>query len=501
MKKRRISTITILIIIAIIVVLVVLFMPKQRKASSKKQVNEISSPKDFKTIEEAVVYTGSTFIKQDNNRVYLNFKYPLYSNDRSNQKYYVQLISYIAKLRDYKDFFLIDEEKNINIEVDCDKSQEIIEDYKINSLSNYFGICDSNIAIKNYTKISDVSLNIQSSVINNVINNNWKFNGANIGSQDSSMDDYKIFFDEGYDVRVIENDFTKPIIYNIVFNSRYTSNVVNNINTKSTFEEIKNILGEPTFNKEDAGVIGYKSNKIYAFFSKKQQGIEISIYNVENVDTSKFAEAVSKFIDDKKYNLFIDEVFDIWPDPDVYETQDDYVVIKYSTKGIKLEFNTSNPSGLTIYSNFKGNITKDIKFDDVINKSKKLPNNVYFKNEDLVLESEMQRITRYTIDDNVNYGNNLFFVIPTTSQVKLRKLNFFSKDGKYPNFQVHDNVKNTLWADDTHFIYSVEKKGIFMIDVLTRKTTNITTGSSKYDIKGFKDGVLSYDDTSIKVNL
>ena len=366
MKKGRISTITILIIVFIVLLLIVIFIPKQRNASSNKKINEISSPEDFKNEKQAIEFAGSKYIGQKNNRIYLSFKYPLYSNDKSNQKYYMQLLNYVATVKDYSNFILIDEEKNIDIEVRCDSKKQIIEDYKICGLNNYFGMADSNIAIKNYKKIDNTELNIQSPVITNIMNNNWQFNGLNIGTEESSIDGYRIFFDEGYDVKVIETDNMQPKVFNIVFNTRYTSNVVNGLNTKSTIEDVRSKLGKPTFDKEEAGVIGYKSNKIYAFFAKTQNGLEISIYNVENVDTSKFSEAVSEFLTEKKYNLFIDIVLNIWEDADVYEMQDDYVLLQYSTKGIKIEFNTSNPSGITICSNFKGNITEETNTEQIM---------------------------------------------------------------------------------------------------------------------------------------
>ena len=414
----------------------------------------------------------------------------------------MQLLNYVATVKDYSNFILIDEEKNIDIEVRCDSKKQIIEDYKICGLNNYFGMADSNIAIKNYKKIDNTELNIQSPVITNIMNNNWQFNGLNIGTEESSIDGYRIFFDEGYDVKVIETDNMQPKVFNIVFNTRYTSNVVNGLNTKSTIEDVRSKLGKPTFDKEEAGVIGYKSNKIYAFFAKTQNGLEISIYNVENVDTSKFSEAVSEFLTEKKYNLFIDNVLNIWEDADVYEMQDDYVLLQYSTKGIKIEFNTSNPSGITICSNFKGNITKDIKIDDVLSLTKELPDNIYFSDKDLVLETELLRISNHIIDENLNYGNKIFYVIPINYGIEdgNKSLNFYSIDEKYPDFQIYEYINDYLWTDDTHFIYSVKQKGIYVVNVVTRKVDNIVLGSGTYDLKEFKNGVLSYDDTSIKVN-
>ena len=453
-------------------------MPKGRKASSNKKVNEISSSEDFKTVEEAVNYTGSTYKSEKSNRIYLSFKYPLYTNQMSNQNFYVRIMNFVAKVKGYKDFTLIDEEKSINIEVDCDKDLEQINNYIINGVSNYFAKEDSKIEIEKYSENKIVSLNINSDVVNEIITKNWMFNDCNIGSYESNINETKIFFDEGYNVNVIENDYTKPVVFNIVFKSKYTGSVVNNITTKNNFEEIKNILGIPTFDMEDSGVIGYKSDKIYVFFVRQENGVEISIYDNESgIDSNEFAKLVEEFGKNSAYNLLENALLDLWPDPDVYEIDNDYVLMQYSTKGVKIEFNSSNPSGITLYNNYNGNITQDITLKEVLNKEKNLPLNVYYNNEDLVTQAEMRRINRYTIDENENVGNELFYVMPDMSG-NIRRLDFFSVNSSYPNFQIQDNVYDSIWADSTHFVYSVSNKGIFMVDVTTRETKEILSRKS-----------------------
>ena len=503
-KKRKISKITLILAIVLIlgmIAVVIMIIPTQRKASSNKKVNEISSPKDFSNVEEAVRYTNSDFISQSGNNIYINIKYLPYTDDISNQNYYLKLIKYVAEVRGYASFNIIDKEKNIHINVTCDKEKELIKDYKINNISNYFGKNDSKIALKNYSKINEISLNIQSDVIKNTINNNWQFDNINFGTMESTLDDYMIYFEEGYDIRRIDNDYIPSKVFNIVFNSKYKDKVINNITTSSTFEEIKNILGEPAFNDGNDLLIGYKSDTIYVFFVKKIQGIEISIYNVEKYDTKEFAKFVDNFINTLKFSSFIDNVFNTWQDPNVYQTSmNDYILLEYKNKGVGIEFNTNNPSGVTIYNNFKGNITPDITFESIVNNQKELPENIYFKNEDSIFLEEQERITRYSVDDNFKDNNELFYVVPTSvMDGQYQILNFFSKNGEHPDFQIYEKVYKTLWKDNTHFIYSVRNQGIYMIDVITRKTTTLVNGEWPYDLKRIEDNVLYYDDTYVNM--
>ena len=69
----------------------------------------------------------------------------------------------------------------------------------------------------------------------------------------------------------------------------YKPNIVNNIGTQNTKQEIINILGDPTFEDDKYDFIGYKGNDIYLFYNNQN---EISIYKVE-----KEEKEFSKYID------------------------------------------------------------------------------------------------------------------------------------------------------------------------------------------------------------
>lgn len=502
-KKRKISKISVIIIAVIIVIIAIIInalIPINRKPSSKKKVNEISSPKDFKNIGEAIGYTGSSMISQDGNNIYIKLKYPTYTNESSNQKYYLALISYVAQTMDYKNFNLIDKEQNINISVTCDKDLKLINDYKINGVSNYFGKEDSKIAIQKYIKTPEVSLNIQSDVIKRTQSKNWQYKNINYGTMESQIDERRIYFEEGYDIRVIENDNQVPKVLGIVFNSRYSGNIVNNLSTKSTIDDVKNMLGEPAFKYGDDTLIGYKSKDIYVFFSKNYEGIEVSVYNNEQYDTNEFASIVTKFLSNKEYNTFIDGAFEIWSDYTKYSSfENNGVELDYYNKGVKLEFNSSNPSGVTLYNNFKGKITEDTTIEQVLSNEKELPDNIYFVNEDSVFLCERERISRYYLDENLTLSNELFYVLPIDRNNALT-YKFISIDGANPDFEIIDNVKSLMWLDSTHFAYGVTNKGIFLVNALTRNQTDVVRGTSTYDITKYEDGVLYYDNAQASIN-
>ena len=144
----------------------------------------------------------------------------------------------------------------------------------------------------------------------------------------------------------------------------------------TSFNEIINILGTPTFGNEQDIVIGYKGKDIYVFFSKD----EISVYRVEkSYDFKEFEDLISRFNENKNVKTFVSGATDIWPDYDLYTYDSDYVNLQYSLKGIKIQFNITKNHGVIIYNNYIGTKENTLK-------------NTYFKlDEDLVYEAEITR--------------------------------------------------------------------------------------------------------------
>lgn len=397
-KKKKI--IKIVLIVSIVLFLIILIIAN--KVAEKKKIEDekenyyankiYNSIEDFKTVEEVIIYKKAKYIKEEESNIegydvdiYTNLKYPLYTDTENNSLFYKDMIKKIAYVLQYKNFRVIDEEKNIVIAAICDASKKSIVKLYVNGEENYW---ENRELATNLNRINtqEASRNIviQSEELKNLIANQWKRNKLKIEITKNKIGDYEIFEEQGLQIRTIYKK-----VFNIIFTSDYNKEVVNNIKTGTDLKEIIRILGTPTFGEENLGLIGYKGEKIYVFFTESK----ISVYRVEDQyeKLDEFIILIEKFEREKNVKEFVNGITDIWPDYDQYDWDKNYVHLQYTLKGIKIEFNISSNQGITYSSNFTGKIRENLTVQDIQNNIEKLPKYTFFDSEDSVYKLELER--------------------------------------------------------------------------------------------------------------
>lgn len=383
---KKVVKFTIIFVFIILLILVI-------KRIIEYKVMPKNSVDDFATIKEIVEFDGHRYIDMVNSEeegyekdIYINFSKDTINDDgTTNKSLYETVISHIAKKLRGDNFRLIDNEKKIIIRIKFQDDK--ISLYTINEDSKYWEHLKTNYQIENYKeeKLSDFS--ISSRILNDIINNNWVYNNINLGSKDSVEDNYEIYSDEGYKVRKLGAS-----IYNIIFIENYNEEILNGISTQTSMNDIENILGEPFLEDDNNNIIGYKSEKMYIFFSNN----EVSIYPIEQYEeekSKKFGELVTELNKTGDINTFINKLTDLYPNYANYTNNNNYIDIEYPLLGFTFRFGYSNRNGIIIYSNFNGWITEDKTIED-IKETNDIPANVYTElNENLVLKVEGNRVS------------------------------------------------------------------------------------------------------------
>ena len=393
-KKKKIIIIT-----SIIIILIIAFKIGYSYLVNKNKT--YSSVDDFNDIKELVNYYNCEYkgIKNSKEENYTKDIYIIFSEDpitedgNSNKNFYENLISLISAKMEEKNYRIIDENKNLTIRVKFDEEGKV--GYTINNYSNYFENLKSLYSINNEKKDSSISSNITSKELQNIISNDWIRRISTLGEKTSSCDNYDIYWNNGYKIKTINDQ-----IFNIIFLSNYQGEVLQGITVGMTAEQIKSVLGEPTYaDNSEIEVIGYKLDNIYIFFSDR----EISVYRSDEYneeDNKKFASLMTKLNKDKDYNSFLSELTSIYSDYSEYVQETNYVNIKYPLRGFEINFGQGFNNGITIYNNYQGNITEDITIDDVKN-NKQLPANTYINLErNLVFDEELERLNNDLINRN-----------------------------------------------------------------------------------------------------
>ena len=499
-NKKRIIIIAVIVTIIILVCIVINIYNQKKKEkfiqSETERVLKYTSIEEFKSIEEVFLYLNSEFISiedsEEENVDYIIKGKLKYNAEYSAKTYYENLIQYSAYVLQYKNFYIVDESKNINIFVLCNSEKETVVTYYINDNERYLEKLQNEQNIVKAEQPEITSVKVSSEELNQIISNNWKTNDINLGAQDSTYRSYDIYFDEGYEIRKINGK-----VFNIVFTNKYNKDVLDNIRVKTSKEETMKSLGKPTY--ESSETWGYKTEKFYIFFSDEQ----ISIYPVIEYSTDKIIEALEDYSKTNDFQKYINTIRTIWQDYDYFESNGNKVILQYTLKGIKFKYDSTAQNGVILYNNYAGLVNKNNTLQNVINNNTlNLPDKMYYENTDLVFESEKTRIA--TLDDYTQYNNlTTEKILNTSNKYKVNqdskgKVMFISINKQAPNTELREIADSAVWYDDHTFIYSVSGKGIYMYDVQAQKYTTIVEGNDKYQIKVLtKENELIYDETSI----
>ena len=482
---------------ALLILIIIVFSCRNRENVEKKY----ESTSEFQSIQEIVEYFGSKYINEIDNKkkaefkkeIYIEFKYNTFENKVSKKEYYDKIINGIVNFLDYENFKIFDEKQQIVIEVKCDNKEKQIKSICINGNYNYFNYMESIYAKENSKETKITEVQDYSELLESAINNNWKYNDINFGTKESEFNKYDIYFDEGIEVRVINRK-----VYNLIFNKKYQDTIINSITMETSLEQIEDSLGEATFKYDngDQKVIGYKTSKMYIFFSND----EISIYPVEEYDYEEFSELVTNLKEISDLEDFTNQVTYLWKDYDYYKYDTEVVELRYTLKGIKIGYNIDEKCGILIYNNSKEKLDSDY---------------VFYINEDLVFETEIDRITKreelyeeedFSAIDLYDEENEIIEINQVSSNEFDFKYHneymcFISKNGNYPNseFTVDSIVKNYFWISDNLFLYTLDYKGIYIYDAIEMKREKIVNVDSEIEIKSFENNILKYNEEQIEI--
>lgn len=491
MKEKRLKKIFITILILLIAVMIgsVIFY---RLSLSGNNLPDIS---------ELLAYHGSELIKEEKSSekgyeydIYAKLKFPpIEENGYAEETFYNNVVTDLtAKLQ--TNFRIIDEEKDVVVRVKYDFTT-YNSYYSINNVDNYFKVQQAKVQDKLANK-DVIEATVNSDVLKSIINNKWERRKASLGTIETSINKYDVYYDEGYYIRTLGVD-----IYNIIFTNKYNGPIFNGITTGMSNETIIQKLGTPTFTYSNNSLIGYKSNEFYAFFHDGQ----VSIYEVAklNNNTNKtFAELFTKLNKDGDVTSFYNDLNIIYPNPETSIEKNEDISLFYPTLGFAVHFGSSN-NGITIYSNYQGYITTDITMDDL--KEGNIPPNTDLDiKTDAIFFSEKVRyldeIGKRNANNNWAAAATKLFMVHENEET--HSYEFYSIDRKSIDSSINKNAgTKVLSLDDARFVYNVPYDGIYLYNAQTLKTEKILQGSGDEELKleKIENNVLYYDNKTLPI--
>lgn len=493
MNKRKKIILIMILTIFIISAIIIIYKYIQKKASNHTSID------DFINVKEIVEYYNCTYTKttisaEDNysNDIYIVFGLkPIDEYGNVKKSIYENIIGAIESKVGNKNIRIIDESKGLIIRVIYNKDKETAE-YTINNDDDYFNTIL--IQYQKNTKINSITQNTTSKELQSIIKANWIRRDSDLGTIDTTVEDYDNYYDEGYSIKTVGNK-----IFNIIFTKKYTSTISNNIKTGMNNSDIEQILGTPNFKDKNANIIGYKTNNYYEFFNNG----EISIYRIQTPseeENKKFAELFTTLNKDGDYATFLDGLTDIYPDYDKEYKSENYVDLIYSLYGFEIKFGANEKNGITIYNNYTGYVTNDITIEDIMNNGK-IPKNVYTKLDiDLVYSSEISRIAKEETNrssyDKVASSND--YTVMYNSEIG--ELDFFSKDKSKIDSSIKlGNNAGIYLLNNNIFVYGISGQGIYLYNAETRNESQVIEYGEDFKIEKVENNTIYYDGKSIEV--
>lgn len=444
---------------------------------------------NYDSLEELFLYYDCKLINFDNSNdlkvAKVDFKYDLYTGETSNERFFVNICKDVALFVNYKNFELLDDNKNIKIECVCEGTN--IVGLKINGDVNYY--LNKNSEINKTKTVNTTNFSIQSKQLKQLIDNDWDENKVDWGTKESNFNNYNIFFDEGIRYKTVGKK-----VFNVIWTEKYNGKIAGGLDVSATPEQVKAMLGEPTFKNYDE-VYGYVSSDNYLFFDFYNH--QVSVYPVvkitkeeENI-LNKYIEELNETLDVKQFAL---NLTNLWDDYDEYEFDSNYVDLEYTLKGLKFCINTYYPTnGLLVYQNYNGNrnITE--------------LENVYMKDTDAIFDFEKSRSSgeseKYysaSLQENTD-SENYYVELIKDENYDIIKVRFIAKNSDFPDVELNENINSYVWMSETEVLYSIKNKGIYYYNFNTLTKQKIIEGQEEFNIKSYENNILYYDETATKI--
>lgn len=389
--------ITLIILVVAFIILLLIIGSREIESQNTPIYSTIEEMPDVATLINQMY---GKYIKMEDSQderyykdIYVEFKYGLYEGEESKKDFYNSLITAVAQKMNYDNVRVIDEEKQIELKIVCDKENAKLIGSYINGDTNFFGHYESQKALANYKKTEITELNIESNEINTLIQNGWDKNKLSIGETENQVDEYMEYADFGINIYEIDEK-----VFNLIFDERYEGTVVNGIKVGDDFETIISKLGTPTFGSLDDFYIGYKGADLYVFFNENQ----VSIYPVEK-EMKSINSLIEKYEEDGSIKKLVSGATDIWENYENYYYNEYVVDLSYPLAGIKFQFGVTENHGIIIYNNFIGEIVENYTQEELSEMEIEIPSYVYFVEKDSVDEYEKER--NYLLQANSEDGD------------------------------------------------------------------------------------------------
>lgn len=339
---------------------------------------ENSNPKTF---QEVIKKYNSEYLSREKNKIYVKFAKDLYDeNGKSNKNYFENLISDLESFFTPVDFNLIDEEKNIDIQIKYNSQTKKYE-ITFNKIKDFYNETDGDSYIKvDKSKIVKTSpLYVSNGYLERLVSNQMYLSSIEkYLDEGKELPDGYISYKSGtIKIKLAPN----KSVMNIIFSKDYGYSILSDVESNTPLSKIYELHGDNVFGSLEEKYLGYRTTDLYYFF----YGDETSVYGYSYQNNKKFEELLSKYLENKDLDAFVTGISEqiLSYDTFEYDKNTKRAHIVFPTRGIEINIENNNAKGITLYSNYYfTETTKEFVKNGLIK---------FEPGKDLVKEYEVQR--------------------------------------------------------------------------------------------------------------
>lgn len=356
MRKNEVKQ-KILLVFLILFFCLLFFMVSLAKLLTEEEIKtgEISQTIENKensapTKKDIIKKYNSTYITEGTDFIKVVLSKDLFEeNGSSNQKFVENIMNDLEPFYKPKDFYLIDEEKQIEIYA---RYKAELDDYEfvINKVEKFYEKVDGDA----YIKVDDAEI----AEGNNFAINNFilsKLNLYNFYLDDVAEDlgEY-VELQNGYRSYQNGNILLKTAptgaVKHIIFSDNYEEYITSRLTAQMSLKKVVETEPKYDFGGVEKGYIGYRQLTYYLFFYND----EVSVYTYSYKKNKTFEELLETYLETKDLDAFVRGLSKKWMayDSFEYDKESQTAKIRYSTRGVDINIVNNDPKGITFYDNY-----------------------------------------------------------------------------------------------------------------------------------------------------
>lgn len=270
-------------------------------------------------------------------------------NGSSNQSFIESLMKELIVFYEPKDFYLIDEEKEIEVYARYNSENKNYE-FVINNVEEFYDNVDGDAYIK--VDETEIAKGNNFSINNYYLNKLNLYNfyldeiEADLGECTELSNGYRSYQDGNIKLRTVPTGAVKHMI----FSDNYEGFITSRLSAQMSLREVVETEPNYDFGSVSDGYIGYRQLNYYIFFYND----EVSLYTYSYKENTTFEELLEQYLETKDLDTFVRGLSKKWMayDSFEYDKENQTAKILYSTRGVDINITNNDPKGITFYNNY-----------------------------------------------------------------------------------------------------------------------------------------------------